>query len=347
MALKRPNGSGSVVKLSGKRRRPYAVKIFDGVVVDEKGIGHLKYKYLDYFEKQKDALQYLEKFNSTPVTLAKPKETTKKHKFSEIYDLYISELKQTKDLSNQSYRSRQAAFRHLKKLHNMVFEQITLDDLEGELKNLSHLSLSSITNIKILLKGMYFTAMRHKYVTEDISSLMIATHSKETKTEHIPFTDEEIDMLWLHQDQFCCKVFLILIYTGMRINELLNMKTSDVHIEEHYMIGGSKTKSGKNRVIPISSKIVPLLDLSGDFLIMADNSKVSYLKARKIAEEKLKDIGLHHYFHDTRHTCASLMERAGIDLLHRKLILGHATNDITDRYTHIKIETLVADINKI
>lgn len=307
----------------------------------------MKYKYLAYFEKQKDALQYLEKFNASPTTLFKPEIPNNKHKFSQIYDLYISELKQMKELGPQSYRSRQAAYKHLKKLHNMIFENITLDDLEGEIKNLSYLSSSSINNIRVLLRGMYFTGMRHKYVTEDISALMITTYSKEVKTEHLPFTDEEIEKLWQHRDYFYCKVFLILIYTGMRINELLNMKTEDVHLEEQYMVGGSKTEAGKGRIIPIADKILPLLDVSGDYLIMLDNDKVSYQKARKMIEEPLKNIGLNHYFHDTRHTCASLMERAGIDMLHRKLILGHKSKDITDRYTHINILCLVDDINKL
>ena len=345
--MRRPNGAGAIIKLSGKRRRPYAVRIFDGIELKPDGNGKQKYKYLGYFEKQTEALQFLEKYNSSPVTLAKPKQESKKHKFSEIYEMYISELKQKKDLSEQSYRARQSAYKHLSHFHNMIFESITLDDLETEVQKLSHLSKSSITNIKIVLKGMYFTAMRHKFVNEDISALMITSHSKEVKTEHVPFTDDEIQTLWEHKDIFCAKVFLILIYTGMRINELLAMKSGDVHLKDRYMIGGSKTTAGKERIIPISEKIAPLLDVSGEYLIMVDNHKLGYEKARKIIENPLNEIGLKHYFHDTRHTCASLMERAGIELLHRKLILGHSLNDITDHYTHVSKETLIEDINKI
>ena len=323
------------------------MRIFDGIELKEDGNGKLKYKYIAYFEKQKDALSYLEKYNTSPVTLAKLPDEDKKHKFSEIYDMYISELKQKKDLSEQSYRARQSAYKQLSHFHDMVFESITLDDLETETSKLSHLSKSTVTNIKIVLKGMYFTAMRHKFVKEDVSALMITTHSKEVKTPHIPFTDAEIEILWQHKDELCAKVFLILIYTGMRINELLEMKAENVHLDERYMIGGSKTEAGKDRVIPISEKIVPLLDVSDNYLIMVDNSKVSYAKARKIMEIPLNEIGLKHYFHDTRHTCASLMEKAGIELLHRKLILGHSTPDITDRYTHVEKEVLIEDINKI
>ena len=33
MAMRRPNGSGSLIKLTGRRRRPYAVRVFDGIEI--------------------------------------------------------------------------------------------------------------------------------------------------------------------------------------------------------------------------------------------------------------------------------------------------------------------------
>lgn len=347
MAMKRPNGSGSIYKLPGKRRRPYAVRIFDGIELKEDGNGKVKYKYLGYFEKQTEALQFLEKYNSSPVTVAKPKQENNKHKFSEIYNLYIEELQKTKELSRQSYDSRKAAFKHLKPLHNMVFETITIDDLENVVHKLSRLSPSSISNIRIVLKGMYKTAMRHKYVSEDVSALMITMSNNENANPHKPFTDEEIDLLWKHTDIKEVRLFLILIYTGMRINELLTMKSENVHLSERYIVGGLKTEAGKDRMIPLSEKIIPFLDTSNEYLITNNNKKYNYSKAKNDAKEALKSLGLDHSFHDARHTCASLMERAKVDLLHRKLILGHKSADITDHYTHVPIEDLIDDINRI
>lgn len=52
---------------------------------------------------------------------------------------------------------------------------------------------------------------------------------------------------------------LILIYTGMRVGEMLDIKIENVFMEKNYMVGGSKTKAGKNRVIPFNKKIVPLI----------------------------------------------------------------------------------------
>lgn len=61
--MKRPNGSGSVVKLSGKRRKPYAIYITDGVLVTSEGTVKQKKKCLGYFECKKEALIELEKYN--------------------------------------------------------------------------------------------------------------------------------------------------------------------------------------------------------------------------------------------------------------------------------------------
>ena len=349
MAMRRPNGSGSLIKLTGRRRRPYAVRVFDGIEIKPDGNGIKKYKYLGYFEKQADALQFLEKYNGSPVTLAKPRQETNKHRFSEIYDMYISDLEnRPKKLSRQSFNSRRVAFNNLKPLHNMIFENITLDDLETVARTKANLSMSSMTNIKIVLKGMYKTAMRHKFVNEDLSALMIVDYSDESQRPHVPFTDKEINILWQHKDEFYPRLYLMLIYTGVRVNELLDMKSKNVFFDKRYMVGGSKTKAGKNRQIPISEKIAPLFDISHEYLITDESGqKLTYHKALNESKKALESLNIDHTFHDTRHTCTSMLERANVPILHVKLILGHASKDITDHYTHVDIKELVKDINKI
>lgn len=337
-----------MIKLSGKRRRPWAIRIWDGVKIKDNGLVVPQYKYVGYYEKRADALRDLEKYNGSPVELAKEKEQTKKHKFSEIYEMWTDELgRRSKPLSSQSFYSYNAAYNNLSPLHNMIFENLTLEDLESAALENSHKSLSSITNIKIVLKGMYKTAMRHKFVTEDLSKLMILEHTNDNARPHNIFTDDEIKVLWSHKDNYYARLLLILIYTGMRIRECLAVKTESVNLEEHYFIAGLKTEAGKNRMIPISDKILPLLDLSGKYLIMKDGKKLTYNRASDDVAMYLKSLNMGHTFHDTRHTCATLMERANISELHRKLILGHKSSDITDRYTHVSIEQLVTDINKI
>ena len=194
---------------------------------------------------------------------------------------------------------------------------------------------------------MYKTAMRHKYVNEDLSALMILESQNIKARPHTIYTDEEIQILWEHKDDFYSRLLLILIYTGMRINELLSIKSENVYLEEKYLVGGLKTAAGINRKIPISNKIMPFLDTKHKYLITISGQKVTYKVASDGTIAFLKSLNLTHTFHDTRHTTATLMERQNISDLHRKLILGHSSTDITDHYTHVSIEQLIEDINKI
>lgn len=345
--MRRPNRSGCVVKLSGKRRRPYAVRIYKGME-EVNGRAVNKYEYLAYFEKSSEALQFLEKYNQAPVEVVKQKDKEKKHRFSEIYEMWMQELsRKPEPLSKSTMQCYQAAYKNLEPLHNMIFENLTVDDIENIALKQSSKSHSTMKNIKIVLKYMYKTALRHNIVKDDLSGLLILHSSNENSRPHKIFTKDEIEVLWANKHDFMAKLLLILIYTGMRVNELLTLKTDSVFLDRRYMVGGLKTEAGKNRQIPLAEKIIPLLDVSGEYLIMLEGKKLSYSHANDKLSEYMKSLNIDHYFHDTRHTTATLLEKANIPLLHRKLILGHATSDVTDLYTHVDISQLIDDINRI
>lgn len=345
--MRRPNKSGSVIKLSGKRRRPYAVRIYKGLEeVDGRAVN--KYEYLAYFEKASDAMLFLEKYNQSPTEVYKQKGRDKRHRFSDIYDMWMDELsRKPKPLSKSTIQCYQAAYKNLEPLHSMVFENLTVEDLEDIALKQSAKSNSTMKNIKIVIKNMYKTAMRHGIVKDDLSALLILHSTNENARPHKVFTPEEINALWGNKRDFMARLLLILIYTGMRVNELLTLKTNSVFLDKRYMVGGLKTDAGKNRQIPISEKVVSLLDTSGEYLITWEGKKLNYSLANDKLAEYMKSLNMDHYFHDTRHTTATLLEKADVPLLHRKLILGHSTSDVTDLYTHVEIERLIEDINLI
>ena len=64
----------------------------------------------------------------------------------------------------------------------------------------------------------------------------------------------------------------MLIYTGLRIGELFSLRRENVHLKEGYLVGGSKTKAGKNRTVPILPEALSYLQYfwsmgEGDLLI--------------------------------------------------------------------------------
>lgn len=73
---------------------------------------------------------------------------------------------------------------------------------------------------------------------------------------HIPFTDEEMDLLWQHaEDKMFVDVLLIQCYSGWRPQELGLLELKNVDLENWTFRGGIKTDAGIDRVVPIHSKI--------------------------------------------------------------------------------------------
>ena len=146
-----------------------------------------------------------------------------------------------------------------------------------------------------------------------------------------------------------------MIYTGLRPTELMEMLTENVHLEEKYMVGGMKTEAGRDRIIPINDKILPLIknryDPNKKFLI---NNKYgnhytygTYMNGN--FNTCMSKLNMKHLPHDGRHTFASLMDSAEANEVCTKLIMGHSMkNDITKgTYTHKTLEELLAEVNKI
>ena len=79
--MKLPNGYGSVYKLPGNRRKPWAVRITVSRKEDKDGKIHWKYKYLGYYETQSEALVALAHYNENPYDMDANKTT-----FAEVFE---------------------------------------------------------------------------------------------------------------------------------------------------------------------------------------------------------------------------------------------------------------------
>ena len=132
------------------------------------------------------------------------------------------------------------------------------------------------------------------------------------------------------------------------------MECDNVHIEDRYMLGGSKTKAGKNRLIPLHDDILPLvkarLEQGNKYLIpYKTDVPMKLAQFRNYMHDPLLiKLGISHLPHDGRHTFATFAHRFEINKLAQKKIMGHAVSDITDGvYTHKTVEELLHEVNKI
>lgn len=339
--LKRANSTGSIIKLGGKRRRPWAVKVTAGWTDDGRQIQ----KYLSYHEKRGDAQIALAEYNKNPYDIDAARIT-----FADIYERW-SEI-EYKKLAPKTVTGYKSAYKHCKVLHNKVFKEIRKNHLQSVVDEIEAPSMKEVT--KFLFNKSYRFAMENDIVQKDYSQF-VELPKRDKPKEKIPFTEEEIKFLWDNIENIKYADFtLILLYTGMRVGELIDIDKSDIHIEERYMIGGSKTDAGKNRVIPIHKRIVPLIEKrmnehNNEWLFT--NKRGLRLKYSPFMKYHWKNIveclGVEHTPHDTRHTFVSEMDRLGVNKVILKRIVGHSNSDITEHYTHKNLPELIDAVDKI
>lgn len=339
--MRLPNGYGSVVKLSGNRRRPYAIRIT--VELDDKG--RQVYKYLGYYAAQKDAIKALATYNEDPGKLDRDKIT-----LAEVYEKWS--VKKYDGLSPANVRSYKANWDKLKVLHNMRIVDIKAELLQNTMDSLDVL-FPTAAKVKSLLSQLWEWAYKNDIVDRNYAEY-IHIGEKNKSEKHSKFTKQEIEKLWEVVDLYShADLVLITIYTGMRPGELVMIKNQDIDLEARTMRGGLKTAAGKNRIIPLNRKILPYIEKRmSDHEYLVLNHKGTRLTYANWYKEKFKpmmaDLGMEHFPHDGRHTCTSLLDSAGANKVAMKRILGHSSSDVTENvYTHKDIEDLLEAIDHI
>lgn len=349
--MKNPNGYGSVIKLGGKRRKPFAARVTVGWEFDEKTKKEKqKYDYIGYYESRPDAMIALAEYNKSPYDIDARRIT-----FAEVYDFLLKD-KYPKGIVTKSEKGSarilQMAFNQSESIHNMIFMDIRKSHMQGVINN-SPLKHGSVKKIKTLYTQMYDLAMSNDWVEKDYSIYVTIPANTEESTKK-PFTNKKIKWLWKNIDKYnFIDVVLILIYTGMRPSELLEIENENIFLEKRYMIGGMKTEAGKDRVIPIHKKIMPLIRKRiNDKKHLMLNSKGNRMQYHTLKNDRwdplMKKIKMNHTPHECRHTFATIMDDAGANKLSIKKIMGHTSSDITDGvYTHKSIEELIKAVDLI
>ena len=106
-------------------------------------------------------------------------------------------------------------------------------------------------------------------------------HQGKSQIIRVPFTPEEIDLLWKNINYGVVDMILIGIYSGWRPQELSISKIADIDLENNTMFGGLKTDAGRNRCVPIHPKIRDLIikrvdqakELESDYLFNDSDSQ--------------------------------------------------------------------------
>ena len=375
--MKLPNGYGSVTKLSGNRRKPYLARVTLGWITNEQtGKTTQNRVPIGTYKTKKEALQALAEYGANPYDIQNNNLT-----LAELYQKWTEAYFPT--LSGESStRTITSAWKYCHPLYKMRVKDLRARHIKGIMedgyiissrgKNAGQKVMAS-PGVKARIKSMFNLmldyAVEYEIVdknyarTFDISEDIIKEKEAATRG-HIIFPPDEMKILWDNVDKIrFADWILIQCYMGWRPQELATLHLADVNLDEWYMVAGMKTDAGKNRMVPIHTKIQSLVKRNYDYAVSLGSDalfndptatkggmKITYDKYAGRFDKVMAALKLNpeHRPHDPRMTFITMAKKAGIDPMVVKRLAGHRINDVTEAvYTVRDLEWLRSDIEKI
>jgi integrase len=325
-----------------------------------------------YFQTYNDAYAALAEYNRNPYDLA-PSITVK-----ELYERWSGAHYKT--LSSQSsVRVFKAAWKYCASVYGMRVLDIRGRHIKGCMedgtvivKGKEQRASAAVKNkIKSIFNLMLDYALEYEIVDRNYArsftiSNEVVKEMASARQGHIPFTDEEIALLWENvADKRCVDVILIQCYSGWRPQELGLIELENVDLENWTFKGGMKTDAGADRIVPIHSRVRPLVlqkyeeakKLGSKYLLtftdsIRNRSDIAltyhrYQKRFNLIRDELKLNALHRP-HDGRVHFVTAAKKHSVDEYAIKYIIGHAISDITEKvYTKRELDWLRDEMEKI
>jgi len=203
-----------------------------------------------------------------------------------------------------------------------VLSKKALDEVIGRLKRLFNLCLEwglCTKNPAAKIKLFREDDRRYRYLSEDEEERLLAAC--------VPYMR---------------RIVTFALHTGMRRGEILGLRWQDVDFRNRVaIIPASRSKSKKDRCIPLNGVAISVLNelprpLAQEGLIFGNTAGGQQANIKRYWNKALVAAGIENFhFHDLRHTYASRLVTAGVDLAVLRELLGHADFTMTLRYAHL------------
>lgn len=341
---KLPNGFGQISFLKGRNlRKPYRAM----VSVAKTELGKPICKVLSYHATYNEAYEALLQYHRDPNKV--DSNITMEELYSRwVQDFngsknYLTSLKSAWPYCSQIYKSevRDIRVRHIK---NCIENGTVIRN--GEVRLPSDTNRRTIKSLlsSLLDYAVEYDLISHNYANDVNLGKIAESSTLVRKNEHLAFNDNELKYLSEHLNTPIAKMIWVQCYTGMRPNEMLNIRRDNVNFEKWYMVGGLKTKNGRNRIIPIHEEIRNIIrdfyDQGGEYLFPIQSYKVYNKRFSQIMPGRLP--------HDPRKTFITYAKKYKMDEYAIKRIVGHQIKDVTEAvYTERSVEWLHEELKKI
>ncbi|MFG6393935.1 MAG: site-specific integrase [Lachnospiraceae bacterium] len=375
--MRLPNGYGSVTKLPGNRRKPYMARVTLGWDINQQTDKAVQNRIqIGTFKTKKEAMQALAEYSANPYDI-KNDNITLDELYKKWTDVYFPTLE-----SESSKRTITSAWRYCSAIYKMKVKELRTRHIKGIIEDgyvipeygkkagqKVKASPGTKSRIKSIFNLMLDYALEYELIDKnyarvfDLSKDIIKEKEKSTRG-HIIFTDAEMKTLWDNVNSFhFVDWILIQCYMGWRPQELAKLKITDVHLDEQYIVGGMKTDFGKNRIVPIHSRISGLVKKNYDMAVQLGSEylfndpgavkggiAITYDKYAGRFEKVISELHLQkgHRPHDPRKTFTTMAKKAEVDEYVIKRLIGHRIIDVTENiYTERDVGWLKKELEKI
>ena len=285
----------------------------------------------------------------------------------DVVKAYVRYLKLQRNMSGNTLDAYQRDLRKLLDYLNREQKDIadvTLLDLEHFSAGLHDIGIHPRSQCRILsgvrsfFKFLQLDGYRDDDPTELLESPQIGDHLPEVlTTDEVDCLEASIDLSkWEgHRNR---AIIEVLFSCGLRVSELVNLKLSDLYLQEEFVrvLG----KGSKERLVPISHKAIDELGFwfsdrnlmkikpgEEDYVFL--NRRGAHLTRTMILimiKEQAKLAGIQKTIspHTLRHSFATALLEGGADLRFIQALLGHEDIGTTEIYTHIDTSTLRQEI---
>lgn len=277
--------------------------------------------------------------------------------------LYVRYLRLERNLSPntiEAYRNDLAHLEAFMMRNDLKLENVTLEQLHTFAASLHEYGITPRSQARVLsgVRSFFRFLVLDGVVENDPTELL----EWPSLPEHLPvvLTLEEIDRIEDSIDLSKAEgarnraIIEVLFSCGLRVSELVNMKLSDLYLEDRVLL--VRGKGNKERLVPVSSKAI--VDLKrwffdrnlmkikpgeDDYVFL--NRRGAHLTRTMIlimVKRQAEEAGIKKTIspHTFRHSFATALLQGGADLRSIQAMLGHEKIDTTLVYTHISNEQL-------
>ena len=282
-----------------------------------------------------------------------------------------------KPFSRNYCRGMITAFHNSKPLHDRVYKDLRVSDFTKLMQESKKGPDSQRQMVNLFINLDKFALEEdiiEKGYAQFIPTISSKKEVKKAKNKTVEkdrlFSYEQIEYLWnfnlksighhkeekQQREMFIRDFWLMLLYSGMRADELLSVFTDNIFLDDNYLIGGLKTEAGINREVPIHPAVKHLYEKyynpKNEFLFMQPKGhKVDYdyyLYHYKYNFKNLHPFVSMHTAHDARHTLRNELRKLNVKEIIINSIIGHSNDDVgEDIYSHVSIEEKLEAIKMV